>query len=399
MIYSLYFRFYELTKSEFVSIGLSYLVRFFFFLRFVFRWIFLKKEKVSFSYEEAVEFLRGVHPEPVSQQSFDCSEKDNDITLSVIVPVYNHIDVVGNCINSILAQKTQYSYEVILVDDGSTDGVQTLIEEYRKYSNVTIIHQENGGIAAARNKGVELAKGRYLMFVDCDDRVKDNLVEDLINEAFQGDYDIVMGAHNLVKMSRNTVTSVRSFIYPQKNLLGYKNHDEIMNYPGLPWAKVYKREMFEQVRFFPGYWYEDTIVHSLLFTQCKSFSYVPKVVYDYFWYEGNFSHVQEAKKDLNPKAVDRYWLLCAIIRRYEALKLPKDSMFYTMLLKHVSAYYYRTIASMPDPIVQAMFTAARELLMNNKPEYKVKLPTMLRITEKAILNNNIALWKLCCRNQ
>ena len=235
------------------------------------------------------------------------------------------------------------------------------------------------------------------MFVDCDDAVKENIIETLLKPAKEQDLDIVMGAHDLVKKKDGMITEIIPNIYPQKNLLGYKNGDEIMNYAGLPWAKVYKRKLFEQVRFFPGYWYEDTIIQSLLFTQCESFAYMPTVIYDYSWHESNFSHTQGGKNQ--PKAVDRYWLLSAIAKQYEKMGLPIDAKFYTMLLKHISMYYYRTIATLPEEVIQAMFVAGRELLLKYKPDEKVKLPYMLRLTEKAVLENNIELWKLCSVNQ
>ena len=170
-----------------------------------------------------------------------------------------------------------------------------------------------------------------------------------------------------------------------------------MNYPGLPWGKVYKRKLFEKVRFFPGYWYEDTIIQSLIFTQCKKFVYIPEVKYEYQWHESNFSHTQGGKKQA--KAIDRYWLLKAILDRYDEVGLKRDEAFYIMLLKHLSTYYYPTISSLSNDIVQAMFISARELFLKYKPASEVKLPYMLRCTEKALINKDIALWKLCSVNQ
>ena len=147
----------------------------------------------------------------------------------------------------------------------------------------------------------------------------------------------------------------------------------------------------------PGYWYEDNIIHGLIFPQCRKFQYVPRVEYEYMWHEKNYSHVQNAQN--NTKAVDADWILRAIIERYYELGFPCDAVFYTMILKHVSAYYYTMISALPNEVIQAMFFAGRELLLKNRPIEKVKLPYMLRQTEKAIVDCNIALWKLCSVNQ
>ena len=398
MIYGFYFRFFNSLKMKTPSIILAYLARFLFFVRFQFRRLFLKKRTVRLTGEEALEILNKTSPDPETALKLDREPIRPGLDLSIIVPVYNHKDVIEACIDSVCGQKTKYNYEIILVDDGSTDGAQDLIKKYEEPDKVRIFRQVNGGIAAARNAGIRLAQGQYLMFVDCDDRLHDSIVEKLLATAYRDNCDIAMCGHNLVKARGGTITSVLANIYPQKNLLGYRNGDEIMNYAGYPWAKVFHRDLFDKVRFFPGYWYEDTIIQALLFTQCRRFSYVPEALYDYYWYEGNFSHDQEGKK-VNAKAIDRYWLMKAIMEKCEELQLPHNAMLYTMLLKHVSAYYYKTIAAMPEEVVEAMFIAGRELLLQFKPETDVDLPYVLKLTEKAVIDRNTELWKLCSLNQ
>ena len=399
MINGFYYRFYMMTRSKELSVLLSYVARFLFFLRYLIKKAFTRKQIITMDSVEAINVIRSVSPDPEGKPDYSITPMQPGLDLSVVVPVYNHVSVISKCIDSILSQKTHYSFELILIDDGSTDGAQELAEQYRSHPNVRIFHQINGGIAAARNAGISHARGRYFMFADCDDYVCPDIVETLMDEAYQKDCDIVMGAHNLVKMADGVITSVIPNIESGRNLLGYKNGDEIMNYAGLPWAKVYKRELFENIRFFPGYWYEDTIIQGLVFLRCKSFAYVPHVVYDYIWNESNFSHIQDNKQLAKAKTADRYWLISAIAQHYEEMGLPLDAKFYTMLLKHVSAYYYSTIAPMPEEFVAAMFIAARALLLKYRPSEKVKLPYMLRETERAILAGDIALWKLCSVNQ
>lgn len=93
----------------------------------------------------------------------------NSPFLSVIIPVYNVEDYLEQCVNSILAQDYK-DLEIILVDDGSRDGSPTICDKYAKeYSFVSVIHKKNGGLSSARNKGLEVAKGKYICFVDSDD--------------------------------------------------------------------------------------------------------------------------------------------------------------------------------------------------------------------------------------
>ena len=98
------------------------------------------------------------------------------IDLSIIIPVYNGALLLNRCLDSIFKQSTKYSYEVILVDDGSTDNSVELIKA-RKEPNIILYQQQNAGPAVARNKGVELSKGRYCSYLDADDYWIDGYIE------------------------------------------------------------------------------------------------------------------------------------------------------------------------------------------------------------------------------
>lgn len=96
--------------------------------------------------------------------------------LSIIIPVYNASKLLERCLDSIFEQKTQYSYEVILIDDGSTDNSIEIIKE-RKEPNIILYKQQNSGPSVARNKGVELAKGDYCAYLDADDYWMQGFIE------------------------------------------------------------------------------------------------------------------------------------------------------------------------------------------------------------------------------
>ena len=88
---------------------------------------------------------------------------------SIIIPVYNAEATLNKCVDSVLMQQFA-NFEVILVDDGSKDGSLQICEEYaRKDSRVMVIHKENGGVSSARNRGLEIDKGKWVTFVDSDD--------------------------------------------------------------------------------------------------------------------------------------------------------------------------------------------------------------------------------------
>lgn len=112
--------------------------------------------------------------------------------VSIIVPVYNTLPYLGTCMDSLLSQ-TLEDIEVICIDDGSTDGSSDLLDEYSsKDSRITVVHQENAGVSSARNAGLQLARGSFVLFVDSDDFIEPSACEKLSNVARRDNSDIVI---------------------------------------------------------------------------------------------------------------------------------------------------------------------------------------------------------------
>ena len=146
--------------------------------------------------------------------------------LSVIVPVYNTEKYLRECVDSILAQ-TFTDLELILVDDGSTDGSGVICDEYaKKDARIRVIHQENGGITVARKTGVRVAKGEYVTFVDSDDWIDREMFEQMVEKCLETGADIAVcdvymdyGAKtvtspSLVEEGFYNKTGLRDKIYP-----------------------------------------------------------------------------------------------------------------------------------------------------------------------------------------
>ena len=111
--------------------------------------------------------------------------------LSIIVPVYNVKSYLKKCVESIINQ-TYTNLQIILVDDGSTDGSQDICDEFaQRDSRIVVIHKENGGLSTARNVGMDRAKGAYIAFVDSDDWLEPNMYEALISQLEKHEADIV----------------------------------------------------------------------------------------------------------------------------------------------------------------------------------------------------------------
>lgn len=332
-----------------------------------------------------------IEEKPVSSPQIRHCAVDKSIDLSIIIPVYNYELVLEKMLQSVLNQQTKYRYEVIIVDDGSREPAKEILRKYENRPLVTVIYQQNQGISGARNTGLSHARGKYIMFVDCDDTVHSDIVEKLMAEAYRTDVDIVIGAHALVKEKDGEEISRRADIYSPRNLECYRDGDSIMNYPGLPWGKVYKRALFDQVRFPLNYWYEDTIVHFLLFRLAKSYSYLPEVLYDYRWYEGNYSKVQSKSVT---RVVEHYWITELMLEESRRLGLPSDSVEYKVLLRHLGGMLYHPIKGLAEEDRIAIFNLACDLAASNKVKAHRRMPLMLRELESSLLKKDYAKWVL-----
>ena len=113
-------------------------------------------------------------------------------SISIIVPIYNAEKYIHRCLDSILAQ-TYKNFELILINDGSIDNRGKICDEYSQRDNrIKVIHKNNGGVASARQCGIENAKGEYTIHIDPDDWVESNMLEELYNKAIKEKADVVI---------------------------------------------------------------------------------------------------------------------------------------------------------------------------------------------------------------
>lgn len=118
---------------------------------------------------------------------------EEQVDLSIIVPVHNAERYLDHCICSCFGQKTDFKFEIIAVDDGSTDTSPSMLDKFASDSRLKVIHQKNRGHAGARNAALDVASGSYVCFVDSDDFIPSDAVQRLMSRAAELDADIVGG--------------------------------------------------------------------------------------------------------------------------------------------------------------------------------------------------------------
>lgn len=181
--------------------------------------------------------------------------------VSIIVPVYNVEHYLEKCIKSICAQ-TFTGLEIILVDDGSTDRSGAICDEWAmKDSRIRVIHKENGGLSDARNAGIEIASGRWYLFVDSDDTITSDTIARLYQAAVE--HDCEMAVCNIVRIYDDGATE--PFYNPVSELTVWEGQQrfETLKQPSAC-NKLFRAELFRQVRFPKGKFYEDTFVYHIL---------------------------------------------------------------------------------------------------------------------------------------
>lgn len=198
--------------------------------------------------------------------------------LSVIVPVYKVEAYLRDCVNSILAQ-TYQNLEIILVDDGSPDNCGAICDEYAaKDSRIRVIHKPNGGLSDARNAGMSIATGEYLMFVDSDDLLTLNAAQTLMGLAAQEQADIVIGNHLRFEEELPQIPTCSAA--PNVHTPEEAAADMLQN-GCAAWARVFRRSIHEGIDFPVGEINEDEAIVLKLYDRCQRIVKTAEVVYLY----------------------------------------------------------------------------------------------------------------------
>lgn len=202
--------------------------------------------------------------------------------ISVIVPIYNVEAYLPRCVDSLLHQSFT-DYEIILVDDGATDGSPALCDAYAaREERVRTIHKQNGGLSDARNAGIDAASGAYLAFVDSDDWVDDDFLKVLYENAVQNDADIsVVNFHKSFPERYEPAPSAPEGLYTGEQAITYLYAD-ISIYVNIACNKLYKKELFETIRYPVGKLHEDGLTTYKLLFAAKRVYFSDRDLYSYF---------------------------------------------------------------------------------------------------------------------
>lgn len=227
------------------------------------------------------------------------------VKLSIIIPIYNVENYLRKCVESVLNQDI-LDYEIILVDDGSPDACPQICDSYAaEHNKIRVVHQENGGLSAARNSGIEVAQGEYIMFVDSDDFIEPNILGGLLAQIDRDNLDVLRFKYQNVRI----VDDVKYEVFqPYKRDRRLENdYSEIptdgvsflnsrMNTQCYAWAFVIRRDLFEGCIFTPGIYFEDTDWTPRMLVKAKHVASTDRIAYNYLIRQGSITNAVNRSK-------------------------------------------------------------------------------------------------------
>lgn len=297
--------------------------------------------------------------------------------ISVIVPVYNVEDFLVKCLDSIALQSF-HDFEVLIVDDGSTDNSSAIAKDYEeKYDQFRVITQENGGLGAARNTGIEAAKGDYFLFVDSDDYIDKDTMELLYEKVQKTNADLILFDMAIEELDGH-ISAVTKGYTQHKNDMTLEKYPDLMLATPHTGNKLFHRDLFMNtgIRFPSRAWYEDLRTIPKILTFAKHIEYIDKPFYKYLQRPGSIMHSKNIER--NSEIIDA---IDDVITYYKEHDLFKR---YYHILEYLAIDHIFILASVrvikmdrKHPLLKQF----KEYVEKQFPNYK-KNPFLVRLNKK-----------------
>ncbi len=241
----------------------------------------------------------------------------SEVKISIIMPVYKVEDYVGKAIESMQAQ-TLTQWEFLIVDDGTPDKSGEICDEYaKKDSRIKVIHKENGGAPSARNVAIDIAKGKYMYFLDSDDWAENTMLEDMYNLAEQTSAQLVVAGFYIDTYygdgedeKYTQVQNVQSVVYPDRQAFrenSYKLFDKNLLYT--PWNKLYSAEYILQNKlYFPQTFWDDFPFNLSIVRQVERVAVTQKCYYHFIRKRGESETAKYRSDMLQKREEEHAWL-------------------------------------------------------------------------------------------
>lgn len=268
--------------------------------------------------------------------------------LSIIVPIYGVAKYLRKCVESLLEQDI-IDYEIILVDDGSPDECPQICDGYaEKYDNIRVVHQENAGLSAARNSGIAVAQGDYIMFIDSDDYLQSNVLGILMEQVERDNLDVLRFNYQNVNEQYEIFLpfkdAKRDVDYSEDVVDGETFLNKRLGPACYAVMFIVRREILDTCLFTPGIYFEDTDWTPRMLISARRVASTPMVVYNYLWRQGSITLPTEPKK--RKKVLrDKISLLYGFRKQ---MQLVQDPIWFVWMISFNTITILNMLAAMPS---------------------------------------------------
>lgn len=305
--------------------------------------------------------------------------------ISIIIPVYNTADYLKECFDSILAQ-TFCDYEVIVVDDGSTDNSPAICDEYATIdSRIKVLHKTNEGVSAARNSGLNNATGKYITFIDSDDTVLPSMLEDLFKVAEHENADIVQSAGPI----KEGVVETGKVLYLTRDQVLDENFGFTDFYKPSLWLGIYKSSLFADIRF-PNkiHFYEDFYVLTLLASKSNGVVFLDKRYYNYIQREGSANHSGLTEKKKSAMHIPACLEDQGVFRNKQD---KRNTISFFVVGRFISVLLSDDIETETKELRQIISQNLKHLVRAKSPKFSLRLTCILYLIAPAIIRQVVRM--------
>lgn len=291
--------------------------------------------------------------------------------ISIVIPVYNVSEYLEKCVKSVLLNEIS-NCEIILVDDGSTDGVSgdlcdKIASEHPE--SIRVIHQKNKGLGGARNTGIENAKGEYLFFLDSDDAIVENTIQ-IITKEIEKSHPDMISFNMLIDYGKEEKPLLEMNHVKRDNTFSLSDYPEYLLSLPNACGRVWKKSLFidYDIRFPEKVWYEDIRTTSKLYAVAQNISTIEDALYLYFQHEGSI--MRSTNVERNREIIDAFEDILNWYKKNELFEKYKDILC-ALCIEHL--YITASVRVLRTDAKHRLLREFAQYIQDNFPGYKKQL--------------------------
>lgn len=314
------------------------------------------------------------------------------VKLSIIVPAYNVEKYITQCLDSIVSAVVGFDdYEILVVEDCSTDNTSALLDKIKlNYKNLRLIKNEkNIGLSGARNNALKHSRGQYVTFVDSDDMLSYGIIAKVFQKIYnKQDIDIIEFSFKSYFYEQEVSSFLKCTYSVNENIRIFDDLNDMYKFAqGFACGKMYKRNLFEFVRFPEGLYWEDAIISNIILRKAKKYAYLDSVGYLYRINPVGISNSVE-KRNLG---YDQFYIVQYCLKLAEQENLTDDTHFYRRLFVEASIYLNSRTSYLPEADLLYMFKQLESIF--SQTDLENQLAKKQKLMLKAMRENKVAAWR------